>query len=311
MLSPIPGSRLYAEALKTQLALHLLWNYSSLPRQDQKRAERLTDPRLRRVVAYIRSSLGSEVSLEALAELANLSPNYFLSAFRRATGKTPHRYLTEQRVAKACELLHNPHRSIVEVSLAVGFSSQSHLTTVFRRVLNTTPAAYREEVLGRVTQATDLTSPRFGNPPESRDNDRGDARIVRVESINDGSIERPVTVAGPGPSSRRRSAMVRTMRLAAVLTVLLTAGVEARAQYGYGYGYGYPAGYAGYGWGGWGSTRGGSLARGLGVFSMGRGVYNLDTAQTRSINTNTVMRWNNFLAVASLCADLENLGGVE
>ena len=51
-------------------------------------------------------------------------------------------------VVKACELLHNPYRSIVEISLAVGFSSQSHLTTVFRRFVKTTPAAYREAVLG-------------------------------------------------------------------------------------------------------------------------------------------------------------------
>jgi AraC family transcriptional regulator len=148
ILSPIPGSRLYAEALNMQLALQLLWNHSSLPRQKGKEVERLTDPRLRRVVDYIHSSLGNEISLGELAELAGLSPNYFLSAFRRATGKTPHRYLTERRVAKACELLRNPHRSIVDVSLAVGFSSQSHLTTVFRRFLKTTPAAYREEVLG-------------------------------------------------------------------------------------------------------------------------------------------------------------------
>ncbi|HZW29863.1 MAG TPA: AraC family transcriptional regulator [Isosphaeraceae bacterium] len=148
LLSPIPGSRLYAEALQMQLALQLLWNHSSLPRPNGKGMERLADPRLRRVVAYIDSSLGNEISLGELAELAGLSPNYFLSAFRRATGKTPHRYLIERRVARACELLRNPHRSIVDVSLAVGFSSQSHLTTVFRRFLKTTPAAYREEVLG-------------------------------------------------------------------------------------------------------------------------------------------------------------------
>jgi AraC family transcriptional regulator len=148
MLSPVPGARLYAEALNLQLALELLWNHSSLPRQNSPEVERLTDPRLRRVVDYIHSSLGNEISLGELAELAGLSPNYFLSAFRRATGKTPHRYLTERRVAKACELLHNPHRTIVEISLAVGFSSQSHLTTVFRRFLKTTPAAYRDEVLG-------------------------------------------------------------------------------------------------------------------------------------------------------------------
>jgi AraC family transcriptional regulator len=160
MLSPTPGSRLYAEALNTQLAIHLLWNYSSLPHPDEERVERLTDPRLRRVIGYIHSSLGNEISLGKLAELASLSPTYLLGAFRRATGKTPHRYLIEQRVAKACDLLHNPHRSIVDVSLAVGFSSQSHLTEVFRRVMKTTPAAYRKEVLGlvRVTDAEERRS---------------------------------------------------------------------------------------------------------------------------------------------------------
>jgi hypothetical protein len=37
MLSPIPGSRLCAEALGTLLALHLLWNCSTLPRRDDER----------------------------------------------------------------------------------------------------------------------------------------------------------------------------------------------------------------------------------------------------------------------------------
>ena len=146
--SPLPGARLYAEALSTQIAIHLLWNHSSLARTEPPQADRLTDVRLRRVVDFIQDSLGNEISLGELAELAGLSPNYFLSAFRKATGKTPHRYLTEQRVATACELLHNPHYSLVDVSLTVGFSSQSHLTTVFRRFMKTTPAAYREQVLG-------------------------------------------------------------------------------------------------------------------------------------------------------------------
>jgi AraC family transcriptional regulator len=148
LLDPRPGSRLYVESLNTQLALHLLAHFSNVPSSADAEADRLTDPRIRRVIEFIDSSLGNEISLGELAELAGLSPNYFLSAFRRATGKTPHRYLTEQRVAKACEILQNPHRSIVEVSLAVGFSSQSHLTSVFRRLLKTTPAAYREEILG-------------------------------------------------------------------------------------------------------------------------------------------------------------------
>jgi AraC family transcriptional regulator len=146
--SPVCGSRLYSEALNTQIAIHLLWNYSSLPRSRENQPGSLADQRLRRVIDYIHGTLGDDVSLEALAEVAGLSPNYFLVAFKQATGRTPHRYVIEQRIAKACDLLHNPRTSITEVSLAVGFSSQSHLTEVFRRFMDTTPAAYRKEVLG-------------------------------------------------------------------------------------------------------------------------------------------------------------------
>jgi hypothetical protein len=71
-------------------------------------------------------------------------------------------------------------------------------------------------------------------------------------------------------------------------SLLLAAVGDAHAQYGY------PAGYGGYGWGGWGSTPQSALARGLGAFSMGRGAYNEDTAVARSINTDTVMRWNQY-----------------
>ena len=41
--------------------------------------------------------------------------------------------------------------------------------------------------------------------------------------------------------------------------------------------------------------RGSSMARGLGMLSMGRGMYNVGTAQARSINTTTVKRWNQYM----------------
>ena len=71
---------------------------------------------------------------------------------------------------------------------------------------------------------------------------------------------------------------------------------DARAQYGY------PCGYGNYGWGGWGSTPQSSLARGLGYFNMGRGAYNEQTAVARSINTDTVMRWNQYVYQSHLTA---------
>lgn len=74
-----------------------------------------------------------------------------------------------------------------------------------------------------------------------------------------------------------------------VFAICITSALwatSARAQYGYGMG----------GWGGWGaSTVQGDIARGMGVFAAGAGMYNLDTAQATSINTDTWMRWNQYI----------------
>ncbi|WP_422928768.1 hypothetical protein [Singulisphaera sp. PoT] len=75
--------------------------------------------------------------------------------------------------------------------------------------------------------------------------------------------------------------------------VLASSAGSVRAQY--------PAGYGGYGWGGWGGYGGGGqtvqgdIARGLGAFAASAGQYNVQTAQARSINADTAMRWNQYV----------------
>jgi hypothetical protein len=84
--------------------------------------------------------------------------------------------------------------------------------------------------------------------------------------------------------------MLRCIRIAVGLGLLLSInGRDARAQWGYG----------GWGWGGWGpgaATPGSAALQGAGYYAMGAGVYNLDTAQARSINADTAMRYNNYVA---------------
>jgi hypothetical protein len=87
--------------------------------------------------------------------------------------------------------------------------------------------------------------------------------------------------------------MLRGSWLALVTSVLLALpATTASAQYG-GYGGGYGGGY--YGWGGWGATPVGDIARGMGAYAQGVGVYNVETAQARSINADTMMRWNSYM----------------
>ena len=90
--------------------------------------------------------------------------------------------------------------------------------------------------------------------------------------------------------------MIRALFLSSVVALLMTWHGDARAQYAY------PSGYGNYGWGGWGSTPQSSLARGLGYFNLGRGAYNEQTAVARSINTDTVMRWNQYAYQSHLTA---------
>jgi hypothetical protein len=97
-------------------------------------------------------------------------------------------------------------------------------------------------------------------------------------------------------ASHGNEAMIRVLFILSCAGLLTMLPRDARAQIGY------PAGYGGYGWGGWGSTPGGSLARGLGLFNMGRGAYNEQTAAARSINADTVTRWNQFAYLSHLTA---------
>lgn len=89
---------------------------------------------------------------------------------------------------------------------------------------------------------------------------------------------------------------------ALVLTALL--GTAAQAQYAR---YTYPRGYGDFGWYGWGGAGGGTaqgdIARGLGAFAQGVGEANLSNAQAASINTDTVMRWNNYMYQSQLEAN--------
>ncbi len=94
--------------------------------------------------------------------------------------------------------------------------------------------------------------------------------------------------------------MLRRMGLALGVVALLAAGGEARAQFGYGY---YPYGYGDYGWGGWGGTPQGDIARGLGYYATGLGNLEEADAVAGSINTDTVMRWNEYMYQSQLTAN--------
>ena len=135
---------LYVDTLAQMMAAHLAWAHSSRSRPGRAApAAVLSHTKIRRVIEYIEEHLDGDLSLAALAAEVGISPLYLARAFKAAIGLAPHRYVLSRRIEGAKDLLRNTSMTILDVALAVGFSSQSHLSHWFVRLVGVPPAAYR------------------------------------------------------------------------------------------------------------------------------------------------------------------------
>jgi AraC family transcriptional regulator len=89
-------------------------------------------------------NLQNNLSLDELALETNYSRGHFLRMFQAATGRPPYRYLMERRIERAKGMLLEAEGiSLIDIAARCGFSSQSHLTRVFRKQIGVTPSAFK------------------------------------------------------------------------------------------------------------------------------------------------------------------------
>jgi AraC family transcriptional regulator len=103
-----------------------------------KSHRRFSQEHIRRVADYIRANLDEQLTLGDLACLVDLSPRQFFRIFSITFGTTPHRYIVNERVALAKELIFRG-QMLVEIASVLGFASQSHFSGVFRKVTGMSP----------------------------------------------------------------------------------------------------------------------------------------------------------------------------
>jgi AraC-like DNA-binding protein len=99
--------------------------------------------RLKRATEYMAANLSEPIKLADIASAAGLSRMHFAAQFRAATGLRPHEYLVQRRIERAQHLLLHSRLPLVEIALEVGFKTQAHFTTVFSRLVDETPNAWR------------------------------------------------------------------------------------------------------------------------------------------------------------------------
>jgi AraC family transcriptional regulator len=96
-----------------------------------------------RAKEFLEANFSSPIRLADVAQAVGASPAYLTDVFRRAEGVPLHRYLTQLRLARALVELQQGH-DLTTLALAIGFSSHSHFSAVFRRAFGCTPSQFRE-----------------------------------------------------------------------------------------------------------------------------------------------------------------------
>ena len=142
-----PAASLFVEQAVDLLCTQLVRGHSTFASLSDRVPRRgLADWQVRRVTTYMSERLGNTITLDELAGLVNLSRFHFCTAFRQATGQTPHAWLTALRIGRARRLLAEPALSITEIGLAVGYQTPSAFAAAFRRHAGVTPGAFRKRL---------------------------------------------------------------------------------------------------------------------------------------------------------------------
>lgn len=99
--------------------------------------------RVTRAVRAIERQPDAELTLQALAREARLSPYHFLRTFERLTGVTPHQYVRRARLRAVATRLALEPRRVLDIALEAGFGDISNFNRAFRAEFGTTPRAFR------------------------------------------------------------------------------------------------------------------------------------------------------------------------
>ena len=104
-----------------------------------------TDLYIEKAISYISENIGKPTTVTDVCRHLNISRNYFCNIFTERMGISPKRYILNQHMEMAFELLKRSHFSIGEIASIVGYDTQSKFTKAFTRYTGQSPSAYRKQ----------------------------------------------------------------------------------------------------------------------------------------------------------------------
>jgi Response regulator containing CheY-like receiver domain and AraC-type DNA-binding domain len=95
---------------------------------------------------YVHNNYGDEdLSLDRVCEVLGVSNSYFSSVFKKETGNSFIRYLTDYRMERASQLLIETNEKSYIIARKVGYADPNYFSYVFKRKFGVSPSKYRRE----------------------------------------------------------------------------------------------------------------------------------------------------------------------
>jgi transcriptional regulator GlxA family with amidase domain len=106
---------------------------------------------IRRVKEYVEQGLAERLTGADLAKRVKLSEHHFCRAFRISLRQTPHTYVIARRVERARHMMMSCERTIGQIAIECGFSDQAHFNRCFRKLIGTSPGAWRRAITAKAS----------------------------------------------------------------------------------------------------------------------------------------------------------------
>ncbi len=94
---------------------------------------------------YVKKNLYSRIQVSDMAKELGISRSYLSSMFHERTGRTLSQFIIDQKIVEAKRLLQFTEKSLVDIAIHLGFSSQSHFQNIFKKQVGQTPLEYKRE----------------------------------------------------------------------------------------------------------------------------------------------------------------------
>lgn len=123
-----------------QLDLAMIEGFCELPRQPLSGELSVL---VRRTVSHIQNNIYEKLTVAAIAEHLYVHPNYLSGRFRKEMAMTVCDYIQTLKIEESVKLLAHSDNSICDIGAFLGFSSQSHFGSVFKKQMGMTPRKFR------------------------------------------------------------------------------------------------------------------------------------------------------------------------